>query len=140
MISRGYRWAALVCLLTSSVVQASPCDPVAQDPTWTQLTAPSVTLNYHFIPNAAAVNQPLEIELIVCPQPGAAAPEKVRVDARMPAHGHGMNYRPKATQIAAGHYRFDGFILHMPGQWQLIFDVMQAGQRTRLTADLELTR
>jgi hypothetical protein len=51
-----------------------------------------------------------------------------------------MNYQPKVTQLAAGHYRFDGLILHMPGQWQLIFDVMQAGQRTRLTAELELTQ
>lgn len=136
----AHRWAGLVCLLIAGVTNASPCDPAPQDPAWIQLNAPNVTLNYRFIPDAAAVNQPLAIEVLACPQSGAAPPTQVRVDARMPAHGHGMNYRPKSTQLAAGHYRFGGLILHMPGQWQLRFDVIQAGQRTRLTTDLELSK
>ncbi len=140
------RWLSLACLLTACVSQASPCDSAPQEKAhdqrqvWTQLTTSTVTLNYRLIPNTAAVGQSLGIELIACPQPGATAPDSVRVDARMPTHGHGMNYRPKGTRLAAGHYRFNGLILHMPGQWQLIFDVMQAGQRTQLTAELELTQ
>lgn len=127
----------------ASVVHAISCDPDAlaqpSGSTWKGLSAPTVALRYRFLPDTVAVSQPLSIEVIACPKPGAAAPQQVRVDARMPAHGHGMNYRPKATRLAVGHYRFDGLILHMPGQWQLLFDVMQAGERTRLTAELELT-
>ncbi len=146
VISKWVLSASLIGLLVASAALASPCNPVEpvhsqkQYQAWTRLTAPSVVLSYRWIPDTAAVGQPLGIELVACPQPNATAPEHVRVDARMPAHGHGMNYRPKATQIADGHYRFDGLILHMPGQWQLIFDVTQAGQRTRLTDVLELTK
>ncbi len=142
MMSSGWIWLGVACLLMASSAQATPCKPAASappsEPQWTQLAAPTVTLRYRFLPAPIAVSRALGIEVITCSRQGAAAPEHVRVDARMPAHGHGMNYRPKTTQLAAGHYRFDGFILHMPGQWQLIFDVMQAGQRTRLTAELEL--
>ncbi|ETX06809.1 MAG: hypothetical protein ETSY2_14900 [Candidatus Entotheonella gemina] len=138
MRPNAYRWLGAACLLFASLSQAAPCDPSVPEPTWTQLTAPAVALRYRFLPDTVAVSQPLGIEVIACPRQGAVAPDNVRVDARMPAHGHGMNYRPKTTQLAAGHYRFDGLLLHMPGQWQLIFDVTQAGQRTRLTAELEL--
>ncbi len=136
----GHLWAGLACLLMACVAQASPCDVTSkrQPPTWLQLTASNVTLDYRLIPDIAAVNQALALEVVVCPKQGAAMPENVRVDTRMPAHGHGMNYRPTSTQLSAGHYRFNGLILHMPGRWQLMFDVIQAGQRTRLTADLEL--
>ena len=130
--------AANIAFRNAERLQAAPCDGTTPQPPWTQLTAPTVALRYRFLPDAVAVSQPLGLEVVACPEAGAAAPEQVRVDARMPAHGHGMNYRPQATQVAAGHYRFDGLMLHMPGQWQLQFDVMQAGQRTRLTADLEL--
>lgn len=137
MTSKAYLWLA-AGLLFAGTAQAAPCDAVAPEPAWTQLTAPTITLRYRFLPDKIAVSQPLDIEVMVCPKQGAALPDKVRVDARMPTHGHGMNYRPKTTQLAPGHYRFDGLILHMPGPWQLIFDVTQAGQRTRLTAKLEL--
>ncbi len=141
MMSTVSIWLGVACALLASVAHATPCDPdaPAQPPsTWAQLSAPTVHLRYRFLPETVAVSQPLGLEVIACPKTGAEAPDQVRVDARMPAHGHGMNYRPQATQLAVGHYRFDGLILHMPGHWQLIFDVVQAGQRTRLTAELEL--
>ncbi len=140
MISRWWQCLGIAYLLITSVAHTSPCDPTSPEQKWTQLTAPTVALSYRFVPDSVTVSQALAIEVIACPRQGAAMPENVRVDARMPAHGHGMNYRPKTTQLADGHYRFDGLILHMPGQWQFIFDVIQAGQRTRLTADLELTQ
>ncbi len=143
-MSRCCLWLVAACLLAVSVAHASPCDPGTPAPSpdqkWAELSAPTVRLRYRLHPDPVAVSQSLEIEVIACPQQGTATPEKVRVDARMPAHGHGMNYRPKTTQLAPGHYHFDGLILHMPGQWQLIFDVMQADQRTRLTAEVELTQ
>ncbi|PON14282.1 hypothetical protein C2W62_29880 [Candidatus Entotheonella serta] len=143
MMPSRWIWLSAACVFIASFVQASPCDPASPDQpsasSWMQLTAPTLDLKYRFLPETVAVSQPLSLEVIACPKPGAAALERVRVDARMPAHGHGMNYRPQATQVAVGHYRFEGLILHMPGHWQLIFDAVQVGQRTRLTAALELT-
>jgi hypothetical protein len=56
----------------------------------------------------------------------------------MPAHGHGMNYRPTATATAPGHYRFTGLMLHMPGRWRLTIDLFQGSKRTRLSHEVDL--
>jgi hypothetical protein len=58
----------------------------------------------------------------------------------MPAHGHGMNYRPKAERIGAGHYRFTGLMLHMPGTWRLVFRHYRGDVGMQVTHDVDLRR
>jgi hypothetical protein len=62
------------------------------------------------------------LDFAVCARDGRTVASP-RVDATMPAHGHGMNYRPSITALGDGRFRADGLLLHMPGQWQLTFDV-----------------
>ena len=50
-------------------------------------------------------------------------PENVAVDAWMPEHRHGMNYRPTVTRLAPGRWRAEGLMFHMPGRWELVFTV-----------------
>ena len=38
------------------------------------------------------------MDVIACRAPGSGAVQTIVVDAQMPAHGHGMNYRPTAAQ------------------------------------------
>lgn len=52
----------------------------------------------------------------------------LRVDADMPAHRHGMNYRPTLGVDGAGRFEAAGLLLHMPGRWRLRFEVEPAGQ------------
>lgn len=61
-------------------------------------------------------------------------------DARMPAHGHGLNYRPHVTAAGPGRYRVEGILFHMPGAWQLVFDLRAGDEARRLTADLTISR
>jgi hypothetical protein len=56
----------------------------------------------------------------------------------MPAHGHGMNYRPSSSRTDDGRYRFTGLMLHMPGVWQITIDLVQGTKRTRLAQDVTL--
>jgi hypothetical protein len=63
---------------------------------------------------------------------------EVVLDAQMPAHGHGMNYRPTATQQASDRFRITGLMLHMAGRWRLTFDLVQGDRRTRLSRDVDL--
>ena len=57
----------------------------------------------------------------------------LRVDAVMPEHGHGMNYRPSVTALpGAGRWRAEGLLLQMPGLWELRLDVQAAGHTERL--------
>jgi hypothetical protein len=61
------------------------------------------------------------------------------VDAAMPHHGHGMNVRPKVRREADGSYLVTGMLFHMPGRWELMFDVTRGGllERAQTTVELE---
>lgn len=62
-----------------------------------------------------------------------AADTTVAVDARMPAHNHGMNLQPRVTALADGTFRADGLLFHMPGTWELYVDVSRAAEMERAT-------
>ena len=62
--------------------------------------------------------------------PNELAPgTELLLDAAMPEHGHGMNVVPRTTREGDGRFRIEGTRLHMPGRWELYFDV-RAGRRT----------
>jgi hypothetical protein len=58
---------------------------------------------------------------------------RVRVDAGMPQHNHGMNVRPRVEQADAGGWRAEGMVLHMPGRWEVYVDVMDGAWTERAT-------
>jgi hypothetical protein len=73
------------------------------------------------------------MDFAVCP-----APESVRVDAWMPEHRHGMNYRPEVRAQGGGRYRAEGLMLHMAGNWEFVFEVRSGGKTERLTHRVRL--
>lgn len=79
------------------------------------------------------VGEHFTVDFVVCP-----APESVRVDAWMPEHRHGMNYRPEVRAQGGGRYRAEGLMLHMAGRWELVFEVRSAGKTERLAQSLRL--
>ena len=93
-------------------------------------------------PAIAAVPMPAPIttgahfalEVAVCPRAGAAVPRALAVDAVMPEHRHGMNYRPEVTARDAGIYRASGLMFHMPGRWDILFDLVTGSGTERLSA------
>lgn len=70
--------------------------------------------------------------------------EGLRLDADMPLHRHGMNYRSSIRQVGQGRFEAQGLMFHMPGRWRLIVDVdivpaAGGGVRTlRMTRELDL--
>lgn len=75
-----------------------------------------------------AVGRHFAIHVQLCPADAAL----VRVDATMPEHRHGMNYRPSVTRLGDGRWRVEGLMFHMPGRWELRLDVQSAGGSERL--------
>ena len=71
------------------------------------------------------------LDIAVCPQAGTAMPASLRVDADMPAHRHGMNYRPTVTALGNGRFVAEGLMFHMPGRWRLQFQPAGAALATR---------
>ena len=61
------------------------------------------TVAYRTVPDPIRVGAHFALDFAVCPRAGAtaAAPRSVRVDATMPEHRHGMNYRPVVTARSA---------------------------------------
>ena len=88
---------------------------------------------YRTQPSPLKVGQHFALEFAVCP-----APESVRVDATMPEHKHGMNYRPTITGSGEGPYRAEGLMFHMAGKWEIVFDVRSGGKTERVTQMIRL--
>jgi hypothetical protein len=84
-------------------------------------------------PAPIPLNQPFALDIRLCDGRMAEFPQLTAVDARMPAHRHGMNYKPTLTKLDWGHYRAEGLLLHMPGDWEFTFDFTGAAKRERLS-------
>ena len=85
------------------------------------------------------VGMPFSLLMNVCTKRDEPA-ELVQVDATMPDHKHGMNYATTIKANGNGRYRVDGLLFHMPGNWEVAFDVRSGGSGDiqRLTHDFVL--
>lgn len=80
-------------------------------------------------PATLAVAQPFVLHVQLCPADAVL----LRVDAQMPEHRHGMNYRPSVQPLGLGRWRAEGLLWHMSGRWELRLDVqLQGGSPQRL--------
>jgi len=96
------------------------------------------TVAYATTPDPIPVGQHFVVDFAVCTHAGAKLPQAVRVDATMPEHKHGMNYRPGVTTVRPGTYRAEGLLFHMPGRWDLTFDLVAGNATERITQTLRL--
>jgi hypothetical protein len=79
------------------------------------------------------VGEHFAVEFAVCP-----APESVKVDAWMPEHRHGMNYKPTVAALGGGRYRAEGLMFHMAGHWEFLFELRSGGRTERLAHSVQL--
>ena len=124
----------IAAVLAAGVAEA--CEPPRDFAPRARIESAGVAVMFRTVPPAIEIGRHFSVEAIVCAD--ASSPVLTRVDADMPEHRHGMNYRATLTEKGAGRYVAEGFLFHMPGRWQLLFDVEQAGRRTRLTSDVLL--
>lgn len=81
------------------------------------------TLAWRTQPAAIPVGRHFAIDFVVCPKTGVPMPQSLRIDAQMPEHRHGMNYKAGVTAEGGGRYRAEGLMFHMPGRWELSFEL-----------------
>lgn len=102
---------------------------------------------YRAQPAKIEVGKHFALDIVTCAKGKAPALSSVAVDAFMPEHGHGMNYKavvkargnPRdARRVVDTHFRVEGLMFHMPGRWDLYFDVQGAGGTERLTRSIVL--
>ena len=124
---------ALICAVaaggaTSSIV-------ACELPPGVRVESERVVVSYWTIPAKIAVGQPFVLELAACPKRGAAISERVNLDAHMPEHRHGMNYRTKVVALGVGRFHSEGWLFHMPGRWEFLFDL--GGERLTHSVRIE---
>ena len=111
------RWRSALVVLTfafaTSTAPASVCPTSEQG--FRRLASPDAEVAFRWEPAELKIGQFFAAEVVTCGTRGQEPVREITIDATMPAHGHGMNYRPAATRTAPGHYRFTGLMLHMPG-------------------------
>lgn len=89
-------------------------------------------------PSPVPVGRHFDLDFVVCSSAAVRDDAAIQVDADMPAHRHGMNYRATVSMVSAGVYRAEGLMFHMPGRWRVIFDLPLEGRTLRLTRELDV--
>jgi hypothetical protein len=87
-------------------------------------------------PMPVPLNQHFTLELAPCGDARDAS--SLQLDADMPAHRHGMNYRAMVAPLRDGVYRAQGLMFHMPGRWRVIVDVVVDGRARRATREIDV--
>lgn len=98
-------------------------------------------LTYRLLPASIPLNQPFSIRVAIYLDQGHTQPARniaLHVDARMPQHRHGMNRRPRITTEKPGKFLVEGMLFHMPGRWELYFDVTCDGITERAWTSFDL--
>ena len=127
--------ALLAVLLASPALADCPLD-LGRGTGWV-VFSDHYMLAFRSDPLRIETGEPFALILNVCTKNGKPA-ELVAVDAQMPEHRHGMNYRPSIVGGDNGRYRAEGLVFHMPGRWELTFDVRAGEETERLTHDIIL--
>jgi hypothetical protein len=129
-----------VCAFTGlNPAQAAKCRsdvPVGM----TLVPSSNVWLAYKVVNGPVRVGKPFGLEIMACLKKAGSAALRMHVDATMPAHGHGMNYKPMEKKVGPGHSRFKGFVFHMPGRWQFSFDAFGTEKRHRTTVSITVSK
>jgi hypothetical protein len=115
---------------------AAACEPAPLGAAAARVNGTSFVLLWRPQP-ALRTGEFFSVLLSVCAR-SARATDTVRVDATMPAHRHGMNYRPTLKALGAGRFEAAGLMLHMPGRWEFAFDITAGSRRETLRAQVDV--
>ena len=123
--------AFCAAILAASCAGAQPCPHLAGA---VMLESGRYAVAYRTRPDPIVVGQHFAMDVVLCPRANAeGAVENLRIDAHMPEHRHGMNYRVTVKAIDDARYVAEGLMFHMAGRWELVFDVRARGRTDRLT-------
>lgn len=129
------RRSALVCPVSALCWAAGAATACALPPeAGERLTAGPVQAAWRADPAELAVSRPFALLVTLCP----ADAKLLRVDATMPEHRHGMNYRPSVQPLGDGRWRAEGLLWHMGGRWELRLDVDSGGATHSLRQSVAL--
>ena len=141
LAEEGVSRAALVVLALAAALQAraaDDCGAALKTPKPWVAAADGARIAFVSRPTPVPVGRHFNLDFVVCTAAAVRADAAIQVDADMPAHRHGMNYRATVSTLSPGVYRAEGLMFHMPGRWRVIFDLPLEDRTLRLTHELEV--
>lgn len=130
-------WSPLV----AAVLLLAGCGEASRSSREVKSNAGTYVVAYTPTPDPVPMNQLFDLAFTLKSTKTGAPPSPapaVEVDARMPAHGHGMNRVPKLSKLADGSYKVEGMLFHMPGHWEFYVDIAAGGVTERAQFDIDL--
>jgi hypothetical protein len=138
-----FRWLALLAAGLTATAANAACPPIASDGNairkgdltlaWNPLLTGEKAPKSGRIP----VARHFALEVQLCDKDAVSDAQLQKADATMPAHRHGMNYRPVIKPLGAGRFRVEGMMFHMAGPWELAFEVKAGRETLRLTQEVQ---
>ena len=114
------------------------CGDSSRGPREVRSNGGNYTVVFTPTPDPIPMNQLFDLMITIVSKSAGSPSPKVEVDARMPAHGHGMNRVPKVTRLSDGTLKAEGMLFHMPGHWELYVDITRDGVTERAQFDVDL--
>jgi hypothetical protein len=137
------RWLALLAAGLIATAANAACPPIESDGstirngdlalTWRPLLTGERAPKSGRIPMA----RHFALEVQLCDKDAVSGGQLQKADATMPAHRHGMNYRPVIKPLDAGRFRVEGMMFHMACPWELAFEVKAGRETLRLTQEVQ---
>lgn len=127
------RTLAVAGLVSVAALAAHAACPFPADAPAHATTGP-VQARWTTEPQPVQVGEPFVLRVSLCP----ADARLLRVDATMPEHRHGMNYRPSIEALGPGEWRVQGLVWHMAGRWELKLDTRLIDTTHTLTQSVNL--
>jgi hypothetical protein len=137
MTALGRLAAVLTAALSSACGAAICCEPAPIGADAARITGRSFVVDWRVEPAPLRLSEFFAVVVSACARAGQPV-SSVKVDATMPAHRHGMNYAPTVTSEAGGRFRASGLLLHMPGRWEITFDLAGDSARETVRSIVEL--
>ncbi len=113
----------------------------ADSTTWSELTSNDGTylVRWRSEPALVEFGDRFKIEVEARRADGEPLQATLALDARMPEHGHGMNREPLVKSLEGGHFEGDNMLFHMPGYWEIYFDLTRGAitERTQVPVDID---
>ena len=92
---------------------------------WRETRVDDLLVRWRPSPDPIPLNELFNVDVVVSHVDGGPAKgvSDVRVDARMPAHGHGMTRQAQVVLQGTERAHATGLLFHMVGDWEVMVDI-----------------
>ncbi len=144
LIFRSMLFALLILVSGIASIQAVLACDLPKD--WKRMEAASsrqvkiqrgISAALRIVSEKIEIGKPFSVDIVVCDKAQKAI-DRVTIDASMPAHKHGMNYRPVVKKLNNNSFRGEHMLFHMPGVWRIDFAAFQNGEISRMMLEVDV--